>query len=86
MRRSLRTRSRKRKTIKTPGGRRKLQFRKEKPGWRKCRFCGGRIHGISVSPKSAHSEKTVERLYGGEVCPACLEKSFIAVAASEWKV
>ncbi|MCS7110577.1 MAG: 50S ribosomal protein L34e [Candidatus Caldarchaeum sp.] len=86
MRRSLRTRSKRRKTIKTPGGKSKLHFRKEKYGWRKCRFCGRTIHGTSGGRKSAHSEKSVERLYGGEVCPACLEKSFIAVAASEWKL
>ncbi|MEM0441480.1 MAG: hypothetical protein QW463_07780 [Candidatus Caldarchaeum sp.] len=84
MRRSLRTRSKKRKTIRTPGGKLKLQFRKELPGPRRCRFCGSEIHGISKDRGVVHSERTVGRIYGGEVCHRCLEKSMVTAVASEW--
>lgn len=86
MRRSLRTRSRKKKTVRTPGGNLKLHYEGERPKKKKCRGCGGEIHGVSKNPRSPHSEKTVERIYGGEICAACLEKSLIAVVGSEWKL
>ncbi|MDJ0272957.1 MAG: hypothetical protein QXN23_04670 [Candidatus Caldarchaeum sp.] len=84
MRRRLRTRSKRRKQVRTPSGVNRLHFFEERPGPRRCRFCGSILSGVSIDPRAAHSMKTVERRYGGEVCHRCLEKSILVSAAAEW--
>ncbi|MEM4494880.1 MAG: hypothetical protein QXE96_03670 [Candidatus Caldarchaeum sp.] len=84
MRRRLRTRSRRRKAVRTPGGVNRLHFFDERPGPKRCRFCGGVLSSVSTDPRTPHSMKTVERRYGGEICHRCLEKSILASAVAEW--
>ncbi|MCK5631116.1 50S ribosomal protein L34e [Candidatus Bathyarchaeota archaeon] len=74
---SLRTRSRKRKSQTLPGGRRKISYMKERVAALKCRICGGKRARTSNSKirKLTRSQKRVSRIYGSNVCHACLRKS-----------
>ncbi|MEM1946775.1 MAG: hypothetical protein QXH12_02720 [Candidatus Caldarchaeum sp.] len=84
MRRSLRTRSRKRIAVRTPGGGVKLIFRESNPGKPTCRYCGRTIHGIVSTGRGSFSSKTVSRMFGGVICASCLAQRIINVAAAEW--
>ena len=85
-RRALRTRSRKRKYVRTPGGRVVIHYEDEKRGFHRCARCGAIIHGIPREKdyKLSHSERTVERYYGGMLCQNCLEELIRMKVASEW--
>ncbi|MEM2237010.1 MAG: hypothetical protein QXR26_00460 [Candidatus Caldarchaeum sp.] len=83
MRRSLRTRSRKRIAVRTPGGRVKLFFRESMPGKPRCCYCGRTIHGVVSNRRGSLSSKTVSRMFGGVVCASCLAERIVTVAA-EW--
>ncbi len=73
MRRSLRTRSRKRVSERTPGGRNVLHLRREGRGAPVCSRCGRPLHGIPRSGKVRHhSGRTVSRPYAGILCGGCL--------------
>jgi len=86
-RRMLRTRSRSRRFIRTPGGRVVIHYVDEKRGFHRCARCGGIIHGIPREKdyKLSHSERTVERYYGGMLCQNCLEELIRARVAREWE-
>ncbi|HDD39935.1 MAG TPA: 50S ribosomal protein L34e [Nitrososphaeria archaeon] len=86
-RRMLRTRSRKRKYVRTPGGRVVTHYVDEKRNFHRCARCGGIIHGIPREKdyKLSHSERTVERYYGGVLCQNCLEELIRAKVAKEWE-
>ncbi|MCX8187865.1 MAG: 50S ribosomal protein L34e [Nitrososphaeria archaeon] len=86
-RRMLRTRSRKRRHVTTPGGRVKIHYGDEKRDFHHCARCGGTIHGIPREKdyKLAHSERAVERYYGGMLCQNCLEELIRAMVAEEWE-
>ncbi|MCF8885422.1 MAG: 50S ribosomal protein L34e [Nitrososphaerota archaeon] len=86
MRRALRTRSRKRKFVRTPGGRVAIHIVDEKKDFHHCARCGGIIHGIPREKdfKLSHSERTVERYYGGMLCQNCLEELIRDKVYLEW--
>lgn len=76
-RRTLRTRSKARIFIKTPGGRVVIHYRKRKTKSRICPLCKKEIHGIprinsSNASKYPKSSKRVSRIYGGILCGKCL--------------
>ncbi|MEM4417149.1 MAG: 50S ribosomal protein L34e [Nitrososphaerota archaeon] len=72
MRRSLRTRARKRVKSRTPGGRSVLHFRSEVPGKPTCQRCGGQLHGIPRRLDGGHTVRTVSRPGGGLLCSRCV--------------
>jgi large subunit ribosomal protein L34e len=84
VRRSLRTRSRVRKAVRTPGGRVTIHYVGEKPGRPRCSVCGKQIHGIPSEPGTAHSSRTVSRAYGGVLCSNCLEQGLLNAVSAEW--
>jgi len=84
VRRRLRTRSRKRKTIRTPTGAVTIHYVEEKPGRPRCGFCGKQVHGIPAQPGTTHSSRTVSRAYGGVLCPNCLENGLLNAVYAEW--
>ncbi|MDJ0269375.1 MAG: 60S ribosomal protein L34 [Aigarchaeota archaeon] len=87
-RRSLRTRSRKRVKVRTPGSRVVVHYRDEKPGPARCAVCGGKLFGIPrEKPYKLHyTERTVSRMYGGSVCHRCLREGLKMLAAREWGI
>jgi large subunit ribosomal protein L34e len=75
---SERTKTKKRIRVRVPGGHRNTHFRKEKVNPACCRRCGRVLSGFSCSAPSkisklSSSEKKVERVYGGQLCPDCLQ-------------
>ena len=73
-----RSRSWRRVKVRTPSGAVAIRYRKPKPNPPRCAKCGAELHGIPrVRPPELHriaySEKTVNRPYGGNLCPNCLE-------------
>lgn len=87
-RRALRTRSRKRKKVRTPGGRLAIHYFDERPGAPSCGLCGKPLHGIRVEKpsKTSKSERTVSRAYGGTVCASCLREALVDAAYNLWTV
>ncbi|MFH1054787.1 MAG: hypothetical protein V1744_01700 [Candidatus Altiarchaeota archaeon] len=78
VKRSMRTRSRKKVKIRTPGARTVTHFRQEKAGHVTCGRCKSQLGGVaSGSPtwmKSiSKSQRIPDRSYGGVLCPNCLD-------------
>jgi large subunit ribosomal protein L34e len=72
----LRTRSKKRKLIRTPGNRLVTHYKEEKPGAAKCAICKKPLHGVprvitSEMRKLPKSQRRPERPYGGHLCSQC---------------
>lgn len=77
-RRALRTRSKAIISIKTPGGKVKIHYRKRKSKSKICPICKKEIHGIprmnsSNASKFPKSSKKISRIYGGILCGRCLK-------------
>ncbi len=77
----LRTRSKKKIYVRTPGGRVTVHYRSKKPGQPRCAICGRPLHGVPrLRPyqlrKLAKTEKRPERPYGGYICPSCLARLY----------
>lgn len=75
---SLRTRSRKRRELRLPGGRATTHYKREKPSAVLCARCGKALSGIphavpSKLRKLPASRKKIERMYGGQLCHNCLQ-------------
>lgn len=73
----LRTRSKKRVMVRTPGGNTVVHYRREKPGAAKCALCGSPLGGVPrLLPhelrKLPKSSRRPTRPYGGYLCPSCL--------------
>ena len=85
--RRLRTRSRRKKFVKTPSGRTAIHYIGEKRSHHHCARCGGIIHGIPREKdyKLSHSERTVKRYYGGMLCQNCLEDLIREQVSKEWE-
>ena len=69
----------KRKKVKTPGNRVVLHFEKRSPKKAKCALCKKELHGIPrlVPTKFKNlpkTKKTVSRPYGGFLCSSCSRK------------
>ena len=88
-RRALRTRSRRRVKVRTPGSRVVEHYRKGTASRPVCAACGRRILGVAKG-RQAHlskiprSQKRVSRTYGGVLCPTCLRERLQKAAAAEW--
>ena len=75
---SLRTRSKKRRRVRLPGGRAETHYKQEKTGVSRCARCGRALSGLprSVSSKLHKlpaSQRRPERMYGGQLCHSCLQ-------------
>lgn len=74
----LRSRSKNRKQIKTPGGKNILHYEDPKPLKAKCAICKKEIHGVpqknNIKMKNLSKvKKRPTRMYGGYLCPSCLK-------------
>ncbi|MEA1993980.1 MAG: 50S ribosomal protein L34e [Euryarchaeota archaeon] len=79
MRGMYRSRSLKRKSVKTPGKRAVVHFKKKKHSKRVCAECGAELHGVSRGTpneikKLSKSKKRPVRPYGGYLCSSCMRK------------
>ena len=74
----LRSRSFKRKKVRTPGGRTVIHYSKSTLRKYKCALCGSVLHGCPTNKyeeKEAKTKKRPERPYGGYLCHRCLRKA-----------
>lgn len=76
---SQRTRSRKRRLVRLPGGRTETHYKQEKIGASSCIRCGRALSGVPrLTPSKLHTVPTsyrrVERMYGGKLCHNCLQE------------
>ncbi|MCE4627808.1 MAG: 50S ribosomal protein L34e [Desulfurococcales archaeon] len=74
---ALRSRSRRRVKVRTPGGRQVTHYEKRKPGPARCARCGRPLAGVPrLRPnrlrRMSKTAKRPERPYGGVLCPSCL--------------
>jgi large subunit ribosomal protein L34e len=63
-------------SVKVPGGRTVIQFKKKKPSKAKCAGCGKVLSGVPRErphkmKKMTKSKKKPERPYGGYLCSKC---------------
>jgi len=78
----FRSRSFKRRKIRTPGDRNIVHYRRGKVEKASCAVCGKVLHGVpryrgSGLKRVSKSKKTVNRPYGGNLCPACLKDALV---------
>ncbi len=76
---SQKTRSRRRVYVRLPGGDTVIHYEKRRPGPARCAICGRPLNGVPrLRPvelrKLPKTAKRPERMYGGVICPSCLEK------------
>ena len=74
-----RSRSKKRRSIRTPGGKSVIHYKKKKVSKHHCGRCGNALSGVpnaipSVIGKMSKSERIPERPYAGVLCSDCTEK------------
>lgn len=79
VRRYLRTRSKKKVKVRTPGGATVTHFKSKKPAKAACGRCEGRLGGVpnriqSESRGLRPSERTPNRPYAGVLCERCLDE------------
>lgn len=79
VKRMLRSTSKKKVKVRTPGGRTATHYKDKKPKKRKCGRCWKLLSGVanvktSGVGKLSRSEKIPKRLYAGVLCADCLEK------------
>lgn len=77
VKRMLRSRSLKRKKVRTPGNKLVIQYRRKKPSPAKCGKCKKPLHGIPRERQTTmrnlpKSKKRPERPYGGNLCSSCM--------------
>lgn len=79
---SLRSRTKKRKIVRTPGGRHVLRILDKKHDYPKCAVCGRPLQGIPklTAREERRGVKVPTRYYGGYLCHACLKRG-LKVAA-----
>lgn len=75
----LRSKSLKRKKVRTPGNRLVTRYEKRKPKVAKCAVCGKPLHGVprlraSELRKLSKSKRRPERPFGGNLCSECMRK------------
>jgi len=73
----LRSRSLRRKKVRTPGNRLITQYKKRRPKVAKCAICKKPLHGVPrLNPtdmrKLAKTKRRPERPYGGNLCSSCM--------------
>ena len=77
VRRRLRSRSLRRKKVRTPGNRLITQHKKRRPKIAKCGICRKPLHGVprrnpADMRKLAKTKRRPERPYGGNLCSSCM--------------
>jgi len=75
----LRTRSKRRVYVRTPGGETVVHYEPRRPGPARCALCGRPLNGVprlrpSELRKLPKTAKRPERIFGGVLCHECLEK------------
>jgi len=80
-----RSRSLRRVTRRTPGGRTKTHHKKRNPKIAHCGNCRGILNAVPrarpyIMRRLAKTKKRPERPYGGNLCSSCMRKVFIAQA------
>ncbi len=83
----LRTRSKRKVFVRTPGGRVVVHYKPRKTGPARCAICGRPLNGVPrLRPyrlrKLAKTEKRPERPYGGYICSSCLARLYREAARS----
>ena len=73
----LRSRSLRRRKVRTPGNRLITQYKKRRPKSAKCAICKKPLHGVPrLNPvdmgKLAKTKRRPERPYGGNLCSGCM--------------
>lgn len=74
-----RSRSKKRKQVRLPGGKTEVHYKQKKPSKHKCGRCGKPLSGVpnaipSKIKKLSKGEKSPERPYAGVLCTKCSER------------
>jgi len=73
-----RSRSLRRRKIRTPGGRLVIHYEKRNKGKAHCAICGRELFGVPREPgEYPKSSRRPERPYGGFLCAECLRKYII---------
>ena len=73
---SLRSRTTKRKLVRTPGGRLVVHVIPKKHDVPKCAICKRPLHGFPklTAKEERHGHRPPTRAYGGYLCPQCLKR------------
>ncbi|MCR8472720.1 MAG: 50S ribosomal protein L34e [Candidatus Korarchaeota archaeon] len=70
-----RSRSLRRRNIRTPGGRLVVHYKKKIKGKAHCAICGKELSGVPREAKEhPKSSRRPERPYGGFLCSSCLQR------------
>jgi len=77
-----RSRTLRRVFITTPGGEKKIHYRKRKPSSAKCSSCGAVLKGVprerpTKMQNMAKTKKRPERPYGGVLCTKCTRQLMV---------
>ncbi|MCI4410007.1 MAG: hypothetical protein QXX32_04930 [Thermofilum sp.] len=74
---ALRSRTKKRKLVRTPGGRLSLHIIDKKHDYPRCAICGRPLHGIPklTAREERRGVRMPSRPYGGYLCHECLQKA-----------
>jgi len=75
-----RTRSRKRNVLKLPGKGASVHYKSERIGASHCAKCGRVLPGIPTLVRSRMrslpgNQRRLQRMYGGQLCHACLQEA-----------
>jgi len=84
-----RSRSYRRKKFHSPGGETRIHYVRMKNNHPRCAVCGNPISGIGKHytfeyMRMSHSKKTVNRPFGGVLCPTCLQRMIKAAVRSAY--
>lgn len=85
------SRSLKRKQVRTPGGENKTHYEKKKVSDSVCSNCGDNLQGVESHRSDkmnglSKTEKVPERPYGGELCSSCTRDKIKEKARSDSNV
>lgn len=77
----IRSRSFRRISVRTPGGKQVIHYERRKPSAAKCGKCGGVLKGVARGiaadvKRVPKSERRPERPYGGSLCSRCMRSVF----------
>ena len=87
----FKSRSKKLKYVKTPGGRTVVHYKQAKPSKAKCGSCGKQLAGTlrklpSKMKNIPKTKKRPTRPFGGNLCSSCMRKKIIKEARKGAKV
>jgi len=77
MRRALRTRTKKKIKVVTPGGRTVVHIKKKKPAYHKCGVCGAKLNRAKLNPTQLKKLPKVRRRPERplpHLCPRCMRE------------